>query len=123
MISNALRSQHRELATPVSTVFSFPWEQPVTVENSVIASAINSRHQLEFVYRRESQTVEPYCCGVGKDNRGLLSAWQIYGQSPGWHRFHVADMVGLRDNGKVFQPGRAGYTPDDSAMQSVDAHI
>jgi len=95
----------------------------VSAVNIVIASAIKSHHQLEFIYRRESQTVEPYCCGIGKDNRGLLSAWQVYGESPGWRQFHVDDMVGLRDNNKVFQPGRVGYPPNDSAMQSVHAHI
>jgi len=108
---------------PVAAFVPCLQEQSVSVVNAVIASAINSHHQLEFIYRRESQTVEPYCCGMGKDNRELLSAWQIYGRSPGWRRFHVADMVGLRDNGRVFQPERVGYTPNDAAMQSVHARI
>lgn len=90
---------------------------------NIIVAAIRARHQLEFVYSGESRIVEPYCYGYNHKGHSLLRAWQLYGMSPGWRLFDTSKITGLRDNGKVFAPSRAGYNPNDADIQSVIAHI
>ncbi|GIV04287.1 MAG: hypothetical protein KatS3mg015_3117 [Fimbriimonadales bacterium] len=99
-------------------------EKELIAVNQTICAAIGSRRVLRFYYGGGPRTVEPHCYGRSRKGDELLRGYQTGGysesrESVGWKLFHVSDISGLQLTGDSFVGPRAGYNPQDSAMEIV----
>ena len=93
-----------------------------------IASAIQGRNLLSFIYDGFRRTVEPHTLGV--DGKGYLAlrAYQVAGGSEsgeyvGWKLFHANEMHGVAVQPQTFAGPRAGYKRGDRAFASIRAQL
>lgn len=93
-----------------------------------IASAIQNRHLLGFIYDGHARVVEPHIYGVDRRGREFLSAFQAGGGSAsgeaiGWKLFHVERMAGVRVLLATFSGPRKDYNPEDAVFSRVHARL
>ena len=93
-----------------------------------IASAIQSRNLLSFVYDGFRRTVEPHTFGVDAKGHAALRAYQVAGGSEsgeyvGWKLFHVNEMQSAAVQPQTFSGPRPGYKRGDKAFASIRAQL
>jgi hypothetical protein len=93
-----------------------------------IASAIQSRNLLSFVYDGFLRTVEPHTFGVDAKGHAALRAYQVAGGSEsgeyvGWKLFHANEMHSVAVQHQTFSGPRPGYKRGDKAFASIRAQL
>ncbi|MCB9610461.1 MAG: hypothetical protein H6716_27985 [Polyangiaceae bacterium] len=93
-----------------------------------IASAIQSRNLLSFVYDGFRRTVEPHTFGVDAKGHAALRAYQVAGGSEsgeyvGWKLFHANEMHSVAVQPQTFSGPRPGYKRGDKAFASIRAQL
>jgi len=99
--------------------------------NSTLTQAIQAKTIVRIRYKDEigERLIEPFCYGRGGSDKELLRAWEISGFSnhpddvPNWRLFIVENISSMELTDKNFTGIRPFYTPNDSAMSEVYAHI
>lgn len=89
---------------------------------ALIADAIRSLHQIEFMYDGEFRIVEPYVLGTHLRGLQVLKAWQIYGTDPGWRIFRLDRMSALCVTETVFRPAHESPA-DEIPMKTIQARV
>jgi predicted DNA-binding transcriptional regulator YafY len=87
--------------------------------NPLIASAIERRQRLQFVYNGKLRIVEPQCYGIGTRGTELLRAHQLQGGSQAEPLFDVARIEDLVLLDESFSRPGPNYKKDDSAMRTI----
>lgn len=93
-----------------------------------IATAIQGRNLLTFVYDGFSRTVEPHTFGVDTKGHTALRAYQVGGGSEsgeyiGWKLFHANQMHSVTVQAQTFAGPRPGYKRGDKAFSIVRAQL
>lgn len=93
-----------------------------------IATAINGRNLLSFMYDGFRRTVEPHTYGMDTKGHMALRAYQVgggsdSGASAGWRLFHVREMVSVSVKPQPFVGPRQGYKRGDKAFASITAQL
>ena len=96
---------------------------------SVIISAIQNRHILEFWYHGYPRTVIPAACGTNVRGNYVLRGYQIEGGSssrtnlPFWSLFLVSDISDLTDTNIYFANTPPQYSRGDRNILIIDAEL
>ncbi len=93
-----------------------------------IATAIQGRNLLSFIYDGFQRTVEPHTFGVDAKGHPALRAYQVSGGSDsgeyiGWKLFHANEMRGVTMQPQKFAGPRPGYKRGDKAFASIRAQL
>lgn len=93
-----------------------------------IATAIQGRNLLSFVYDGFRRTVEPHTFGVDAKGHIALRAYQVGGGSEsgeyvGWKLFHANEMRGVTVQTQIFAGPRPGYKRGDKAFAIIRAQL
>ena len=93
-----------------------------------IATAIQGRNLLSFIYDGFQRTVEPHTFGVDAKGHPALRAYQVSGGSDsgeyiGWKLFHANEMRGVTMQPQTFAGPRPGYKRGDKAFASIRAQL
>lgn len=93
-----------------------------------IATAIQGRNLLSFVYDGYRRTVEPHTFGMDAKGHMALRAYQVSGGSEsgeyvGWKLFHAHEMLGVTVQPQTFAGPRTGYKRGDKAFASIRAQL
>jgi len=93
-----------------------------------IATAIQGRNLLSFMYDGFRRTVEPHTFGMDAKGHMALRAYQVDGGSEsgeyvGWKMFHAHEMLGLTVQSQTFAGPRPGYKRGDKAFTSIRAQL
>ncbi len=95
--------------------------------NGLIVAAVEQRRLLKLGYSAGSRIVEPHVYGLDGNGRELLRCYQLAGESAsreraGWKLLRAGDIVAVEVLDVRFEP-RAGYNPDDPAIQEILARV
>lgn len=93
-----------------------------------IATAIQGRNLLSFVYDGYRRTVEPHTFGMDAKGHMALRAYQVSGGSEsgeyvGWKLFHAHEMLSVTVQPQTFAGPRPGYKRGDKAFASIRAQL
>lgn len=93
-----------------------------------IATAIQGRNLLSFMYDGYRRTVEPHTYGMDTKGHMALRAYQVGGGSEsgayvGWKLFHVNEMLNVSIQAQAFAGPRPGYKRGDKAFASITAQL
>ncbi|TCV94548.1 hypothetical protein EC912_10331 [Luteibacter rhizovicinus] len=93
-----------------------------------ICLAIAQHRLLIFSYDGSERVVEPHAYGVDARGDGLLSAYQIEGDSlsgatTGWKFFRMEKMIGLRVLDRHFPGARPDYRHGDGAFATIQCQL
>jgi predicted DNA-binding transcriptional regulator YafY len=77
---------------------------------NIICSAIKSKQLIQFNYDDGTRIVEPYCYGLSKNDKEILRAYQIKGDSKsghpvGWKLFNASKMKNITISNEYFAIG------------------
>lgn len=93
-----------------------------------IATAVQGRNLLSFMYDGYRRTVEPHTYGTDKKGHSALRAYQVAGGSEsgqyvGWKLFHTSEMHGVTVQPQTFAGPRPGYKRGDKAFASIKVQL
>lgn len=93
-----------------------------------IATAIQGRNLLSFMYSGFRRTVEPHTYGMDTKGHMALRAYQVGGGSDsgeyvGWKLFHVHEMLSVSVQPTAFAGPRPGYKRGDKTFASIIAQL
>jgi len=93
-----------------------------------VATAIQGRNLLSFIYDGYRRTVEPHTYGTDMQGHSALRAYQVAGGSEsrqyvGWKLFHSNKMQGVTVQLQTFSGPRPGYKRGDKAFASILAQL
>lgn len=93
-----------------------------------IATAIQRRNLLSFIYDGFRRSVEPHTYGMDTKGHMALRAYQVGGGSDsgeyvGWKLFHVHEMLNVSVQPQAFAGPRPGYKRGDKAFTSIRAQL
>jgi len=93
-----------------------------------IATAIQGRNLLSFMYDGFRRTVEPHTYGMDTKGHMALRAYQVGGGSEsgefvGWKLFHAHEMLGVTVQPQTFAGPRPGYKRGDKAFISIRVQL
>ena len=93
-----------------------------------IATAIQNKRLLSFLYDGFPRIVEPHTVGIDTKGHMALRAYQVGGRSDsgedvGWKLFHVHEMRNVQVLLQSFSSPRAGYKREDKAFSSIAAQL
>jgi hypothetical protein len=93
-----------------------------------IATAIQGRNLLSFMYDGYRRMVEPHTYGMDTKGHMALRAYQVGGGSEsgefvGWKLFHACEMLGVTVQSQTFAGPRPGYKRGDKAFASIRAQL
>ena len=76
----------------------------------IICSAIKSKQLIQFNYKEGIRIVEPYCYGLSKNDKEILRAYQVKGDSKsghpeGWKLFSASKIENIKINHELFAIG------------------
>lgn len=93
-----------------------------------IATAIQGRNLLSFMYDGYRRMVEPHTYGTDTKGHTALRAYKVGGGSEsgeyvGWKLFHTNEMHGVTVQPLTFAGTRPGYKRGDKAFASIKAQL
>lgn len=93
-----------------------------------IATAIQGRNLLSFMYDDFRRTVEPHTYGIDTKGHMALRAYQVSGGSisgeyAGWKLFHVDEILSMSVQLQTFVGSRPGYKRGDKAFTNIIAQL
>lgn len=93
-----------------------------------IATAIQGRNLLSFMYDGFRRIVEPHTFGMDTKGHMALRAYQVgggsdSGENVGWKLFHVQEMRSVLVQPQAFAGPRPGYKRGDKAFASIMAQL
>lgn len=93
-----------------------------------VATAIQGRNLLSFMYDGFRRVVEPHAFGVDTKGHMALRAYQVSGGSKsgdnvGWKLFHIDEMLGVSVLPQTFVVPRPGYKRGDKAFSRITTQL
>jgi hypothetical protein len=93
-----------------------------------LATAIQGRNLLFFIYGGFRRIVEPHTFGMDAKGHKALRAYQVGGGSEsgeyiGWKQFHASEMYDVTLQAQTFAGPRPGFKRGDKAFASITAQL